>query len=105
MISYSVSQRTQEIGIRMALGAGAAQIRTLIMGQGFKLIAVSIALGLLAGFALARLMTSLLYGITPTDPTTYATVALILMTVALAGSYLPARRATRVDPVRTLRAE
>ena len=105
VISYSVSQRTQEIGIRMALGAGAAQIRTLIMGQGFKLIAVSIALGLLAGFALARLMTSLLYGIAPTDPTTYATVALILMTVALAGSYLPARRATRVDPVRTLRAE
>jgi putative ABC transport system permease protein len=105
VISYSVSQRAHEIGIRMALGAGTAQIRALVMRQGLRLILVSIAVGLLAGAGLGRAMASLLYGISTTDPITFVAVTLILVSVALLGTYLPTRHAVRVDPVRTLRSD
>ena len=105
VVSYTVSQRKHEISIRMALGARAADIRFMVLGEGTKLTALSIGLGLLGGLALGRIIASELYGVTPTDPTTYAVVALLLATVALAGSFVPAYRATRVDPLQTLRSE
>jgi putative ABC transport system permease protein len=105
MVSYTVSQRKHEISIRMALGARGADIRSMVLGEGAKLTGLSIGLGLLGGWALGRLIASELYGVTPTDPMTYAVVALILAAVALAGSFVPAYRATRVDPIQTLRSE
>jgi predicted permease len=103
--AYVVSRRTREIGIRMALGASAPGVLRMVLSQGARLGLAGIALGLLGGFALARAMASLLYGVTPADPATYAGVALLMLAVALAASGLPAWRATRVDPIRTLKAE
>jgi putative ABC transport system permease protein len=104
-MTYLVAQRTREIGIRMALGASAPGVLRMVLSQGARLGLAGIALGLLGGFALARAMASLLYGVTPADPATYAGVALLMLAVALAASGLPAWRATRVDPIRTLKAE
>ncbi len=104
-MTYLVAQRTREIGIRMALGASAPGVLRMVLGQGARLGVGGIALGLLGGFGLARAMASLLYGVTPTDPATYAGVALLMLAVALVASGLPAWRATRVDPIRTLKAE
>ncbi|HZX97691.1 MAG TPA: ABC transporter permease [Myxococcales bacterium] len=105
VMSYSVEQRTREIGIRMALGAERAAVLRMILGQGTRLAAVGIAVGLLGAFALSRLMSRFLYGISATDPSTYALLALLLAAVAVAACLLPASRAVKVDPVIALRAE
>jgi ABC-type antimicrobial peptide transport system permease subunit len=105
VISYSVSQRTQEIGIRMALGATASEILRMISRQSFLIIAASVPLGLLAAFTVGKLLTDFLVGVSPTDPLTYAAVTALLVAVALAAGYLPARRATRVNPMVALRHE
>jgi putative ABC transport system permease protein len=105
VISYSVTMRRQEIGIRMALGAAASQIRSMVLGQSAWLIGSSLVLGLALGFGLAMVMSSILFGVSPTDPMTYLAVAGLLSAVAVVGSYLPARRASRLDPISTLRSE
>ena len=105
VISYSVAQRTREVGIRMALGAQTADVLKLVVRDGLKLVAIGIAVGLVGAFMLTRLMTTLLFGVTPTDVVTYAIVALGLVGVALAACYVPARRAAKVDPLVALRFE
>jgi putative ABC transport system permease protein len=105
VMSYSVSRRFHEIGIRMALGAERAEIVRLIVGEGMRVAAAGAAVGLIGAFAVTRLMRSLLYGVRPTDPATFTAVALFLAAVALGASWIPARRATRVDPLTALRHE
>jgi putative ABC transport system permease protein len=105
VMAYAVARRTHEIGIRMALGAQRADVLGMIMGQGMKLVAAGLAIGLAASLALTRLMTSLLYDVKPTDPLTYAAVALLLISIALAANLAPARRAVSVDPTVALRHE
>ncbi|MDX6385181.1 MAG: hypothetical protein QOK48_2754, partial [Blastocatellia bacterium] len=105
VMSYSVAQRTQEVGLRMALGAERRDIMALLLGQGMKLALAGVALGLLAAFALTRMMTSMLFEIKPTDLTTYLIVSVGLIVVALLACYIPARRATKVDPLVALRTE
>jgi predicted permease len=105
VMSYSVSRRTREIGIRMALGAQVGAVQRLIVRQGMMLIAIALVLGLPAAFALARLFTSVLYGIRTDDPATFAIVPVFLAAVALVACWLPARRASRVDPQIVLRYE
>ncbi len=105
VLTYTVAQRTREIGIRMALGAGLRQVRALVMSQGVLLASAGLALGLLGALVVTRLLSTLLFGVTPRDPTTFVGVALIIAATALFATYLPARRATRVQPVEALKAE
>jgi putative ABC transport system permease protein len=105
VISYLIGQRTHEIGIRMALGAQQSKVLCQVLGEGLKLAITGAVVGLAAAFGLTRLMTSLLYGVSPTDPLTFTAVAALLITVALAACYIPARRAAAVDPMVALRHE
>jgi putative ABC transport system permease protein len=105
VISYSVAQRTREVGIRMALGAQTTDVLKLVVRDGLKLVVIGVAAGLAGAFMLTRLMSTLLFGVTPTDIVTYTTVALTLIAVALLACYIPARRATKVDPLVALRFE
>ena len=105
LMAYSVQQRTQEIGIRIALGASAHDVRKMIVRQGMALALAGVFIGVAAALGLTRLMASLLYGVTARDPIAMTSVALLLIGVALAATYIPARRASRVDPVVSLRYE
>jgi len=105
VMSYSVAQRTNEIGIRLALGAQARDVLSLIIKQGLRLVLLGLAIGLVGAFALMRVISGLLFGVTSKDPLTFVAVALLLGLIALLACYLPARRATRVDPLEALRYE
>ncbi len=105
VMAYAVSTRTQEFGIRMALGAGSRDVLTLVLRQGLVLVACGLGIGLVAALAVTRLVKAFLNGVSPTDPLTFASISALLAAVALAASYLPARRATRVDPMVALRYE
>jgi predicted permease len=105
LISYSVTQRTQEIGIRMALGASTRNVRRQIVGQTLRLSLIGIAIGTIASWVTARSMSRLLFGVTPADPATFGGMVIVLAGVAVLAGYLPARRASRIDPLIALRAE
>lgn len=105
VLSYSVSQRTQEFGVRMALGAEPGDVRRMMIGQGLRLSAWGIAIGLVGALGITRLISSLLYNVTATDPVSFGAVATLMLVVAATAAYLPARRATKVDPMVALRAE
>ena len=105
VIAYSVSQRTNEIGIRMALGAAQSTIFRLVVGQAMTLVAVSVVIGLIGAFAATRLLSSLLFGVGASDPFTFVAIVIIIAAVAFLASWLPARRAANVNPIVALRAE
>jgi putative ABC transport system permease protein len=105
VMAYTTTQRSHEIGIRMALGARSGEVLSLVLGQGMRLVAVGLAVGLIGAWALSRVLVSQLYGITARDPVTYVAVAVLLAAVALLATYLPARRAAHVDPLIALRSE
>ena len=104
VMAYLVSQRQAEIGIRLALGGGPGDVARMVVGDGMRMALAGIVIGTLASLALARVLDGLLYGISPTDPVTYAVIAATLAVVALLASAFPARRATRANPVDALRA-
>src|SRR5439155_1452987 len=105
VLSYSVSQRTQEVGIRMALGATSRTVLGLVVGQGMLLVAIGVGIGLAGSLGLARLLASLLFGVKTSDPATFAVVSLVLAVAAFVATYIPARRATKVEPMVALRYE
>jgi predicted permease len=105
VLHYSVAQRAHEMGVRIALGAQSVHVLSLVLRSGVRLALIGVVFGMVAASALTRLMSSLLYGVSPTDPATYTSVSLLLMSIAMLASYLPARRAMRVDPIVALRHE
>jgi ABC-type antimicrobial peptide transport system permease subunit len=105
VISYSISQRTREIGIRMALGASRQKVQGIFMRQGIVFAAIGVVCGLAAAVPLTRLMSTLLFEVSPLDPATYCAVSAVLVGAAFLAAYLPARQATRIEPVDALRAE
>jgi ABC-type antimicrobial peptide transport system permease subunit len=105
VVAYGVAQRTQEIGIRLAIGARAGDVIRMVVLGGVKLVALGAAVGIAASFGLTRLIASQLYGVTPTDPAVFVTVTVVLLAVAILACWGPARRATRVDPLIALREE
>ena len=105
VLAYHVEQSTHEIGLRMALGAQQRDVRRFVLRQGAVLAGLGVTIGLVGAFATARFLSSLLFGITPTDPASFIGVALLLSLVAMTAAYLPARRATQVDPMVALRYE
>jgi putative ABC transport system permease protein len=105
VMAYSVSQRTAEIGLRVALGAQRAHVLQLVLGQGVKLTLLGVAIGFGVAWALTRLLVSLLFGVSATDPATFASISFLLVSIALLACFLPARRALTVDPMVALRYE
>jgi putative ABC transport system permease protein len=105
IISYAVTQRMQEIGIRLALGAQRGEILGMVIGQGMRLAGAGAGIGLVSSVAISRLLRNQLFHVGPFDPLTFAATALVLLGAALAACYIPARRATRVDPIHALRYE
>ena len=105
VLAFSVTQRTQEMGVRLALGASRQDVLRLVVRQGLTLAGVGIVAGLVAAFGVTRVIASLLYNVSPTDPVSFGSVALFLAAIALVASYVPARRATRVDPMTALRSD
>jgi len=105
VLSYTVAQRTQEMGVRLALGAAPRQIARLVVGDGLRLAIAGVVLGVLAASLVVTAMSKLLFGITPLDPATFIAAAGLLLAVSLPASYIPARRAARVDPMVALRCE
>jgi ABC-type antimicrobial peptide transport system permease subunit len=103
VISFTTAQRTHEIGVRMALGAQTSDIMRLVVGHGMALVVAGLVIGLLASFGLTRFLSSLLFNISPTDPLTFALISILLGGVALFACYLPARRATRIDPLSAMK--
>jgi len=105
VMSYSVTQRTHEIGIRMAIGARPRDVFAMILGHGMKLTVLGVVIGLALAFGLTRLMETMLFGVAPTDLTTFVAISVLLVSVALLACYLPGRRATKVEPTISLRYE
>jgi len=105
VLAYTVRRRVREIGIRMALGATHSDVLRMVVSDGMKPIFLGVAIGLAAAFALSRVVASLIYGVRATDPLTFAAVAMLLVAVGLLATILPAYRATRIEPIRTLREE
>jgi len=104
-MSYTVTQRAREFGLRVALGAKSGEVVALVLRQGARLALTGVAIGLVVAFAVTRALKTMLFDLSATDPVTFVTISLLLVAVALLASYLPARRATRVDPMVALRAE
>jgi ABC-type antimicrobial peptide transport system permease subunit len=105
IVAFSVARRTQEIGIRMALGAQRGDVLRLVLGEGTRMAAMGVVIGIVASLAITRLISNLLFGISATDPLTFVGVAILLSVVSLAATYIPAQRTMRVNPVTALRNE
>jgi len=105
VLSYVVAERTREIGVRMALGATSTQVRRMVVAQGSRVVVVGIAIGVAAALAATRALGSLLFGVAPMDPATFAAMSAVMIVIGLLASYLPARRASSIDPIESLRSQ